>query len=388
MPLYHGGENVAKERLSEAYWDEKRGCWHCKVSAGGQRRSFYSSKANGNTRKGKLEAERKADEWLRSTTVDEKATVKDMSVPFLQSIRSRSEQSYISCEKYMRLYIIPVIGRKRVSQLTELDLQRVIDLTYSGRHLSKKTLQNISSCLMAFVKFCRKAKVTDLHPEDPPIIPRAAAVGTKTILDDRALRILFTDDTTHKYSRHQIRNEMPDPYIWRYRMAVVYGFRPSELSGLKWTDVKDGVIRIYRGYNTRNEFTQGKNENARRTEIVTPTGQWILDGQKALCEEKNIQSEYIFPNMRTGDVCTQKVAYDAYKRYCEHHGITEGATPYELRHTFCSINDEMPDYLKQQVMGHSAAMNTNKQYGHRKTSDMEKIAGYLEGTISQYRSKN
>ena len=385
MPLYHGGEQVAKERSTEAIWNDKIQRWQIRVNVDGERRSFYSSKANGQTRKGKLEAEHKADAWLRSQTVNDRSIVKEMAAPFLGSIRSRSEQSYISCEKYMRLYIIPVIGLKRVSQLTELDLQRVIDIAYEGRHLSRKTLQNISSCLMAFVKFCRKAKVTDLHPEDPPIIPRAAAVGTKTILDDHALRILFTDDSTHKFTRHQIRNEISDPYIWRYRMAVVYGFRPGELSGLMWDDIKDGVIRVRRSYNTRNEMTQGKNDNARRVEIVTPTGQWILDGQKALCEEKNIQSVYIFPNMRTGDVCTQKVAYDAYKRYCEHHGITEGATPYELRHTFCSINDEMPDYLKQQVMGHSAAMNTNKQYGHRKTSDMEKIAGYIENTISQYR---
>lgn len=372
-------------RQTEAVWNDKLQRWQCRVTSNGIRKAFYSTKATGHTRKGKIEAEKKADEWLSKNIINDKLTVEAMSEQFLDSMRARSEQSYVANEKYMRLYILPVIGKKRLARLTELDLQRVIDYAYQSKHLSRKTLQNISACLMAYLKFCRKAKVCDLHPEDPPIIPRSAPVGAKTILSEDALHTLFTDDTTFKYTRHQVKRVLQDPYIWRYRFAVLYGLRPSELSGLMWDDISNGVMKIKRGYNTRNELTQGKNDNARRTEIITPTGQWILDAQKALCEEKNIHSVFIFPNMLTGEICTQKVAYDAYKRYCEHHGITEGATPYELRHTFCSINDEMPDYLKQQVMGHSRAMNTNKQYGHKKTSDMEKIANYLESTISEYR---
>ena len=372
-------------RRSEAYWDERRECWHCKVSADGFRKSFYSSKKTGSARKGKLEAERKADEWLRTHVTTSKSYVKDVAPMFLDSIRLRSEQLYISYEKQMRLYILPVIGVRKVQALTEVDLQRVIDVAYRNRGLSKRSLQNISACLTAFLKFCRKSRLTDLILEDPLIIPKGAVASHKTILDEEALRILFTDDTTVYYTRHQVEFRKTDPYIWRYRFAVVYGFRPSELSGLKWSDIKNDIIYIRRGYNVHQEFTEGKNDNARRTALVTPTGKWILDSQKELCRAFGIESEYIFPNMKTGAVCTQKVVYRAYKRYCAVHGITEGTTPYELRHTFCSINDEMPDYLKQQVMGHSKSMNTNQVYGHKKASDLKKAADFMEDTIRNYR---
>lgn len=53
-------------------------------------------------------------------------------------------------------------------------------------------------------------------------------------------------------------------------------------------------------------------------------------------------------------------------------------TPYELRHTFVSINDEMPSGLKKMVVGHSQSMDTEGIYGHRKQGDMEKAASYVD----------
>ena len=49
-------------------------------------------------------------------------------------------------------------------------------------------------------------------------------------------------------------------------------------------------------------------------------------------------------------------------------------TPYEIRHTYVSINKEMPvDLLKIQV-GHSQAMQTREQYSHQRLGDSERAA--------------
>ena len=59
---------MKKLRTNEAAWLEKSGRWSIKVQRDGERKQFTSSKPG---RKGKLEAERKADEWLEKGTVKE-----------------------------------------------------------------------------------------------------------------------------------------------------------------------------------------------------------------------------------------------------------------------------------------------------------------------------
>ena len=80
----------------------------------------------------------------------------------------------------------------------------------------------------------------------------------------------------------------------------------------------------------------------------------------------------------------EKNYYRHWKRYCAAHGITEGTSVYELRHTFCSINDEMPEGLKKMIMGHSKNMDTEGVYGHRKRGDDERAAAYIDRAMEQY----
>lgn len=65
----------------------------------------------------------------------------------------------------------------------------------------------------------------------------------------------------------------------------------------------------------------------------------------------------------------------AWKRYCEANGIPP-TTLYELRHTYVSINKEMPEGLKKMAIGHSEDMDTEGTYSHAMAGDMEKAANY------------
>ena len=58
---------MAVERRAEACWIESKGYWEIKVQKNGTRKSFRSSVAG---RKGKHEAEAKADKWLAKGTID------------------------------------------------------------------------------------------------------------------------------------------------------------------------------------------------------------------------------------------------------------------------------------------------------------------------------
>jgi len=54
------------ERKNEAAWIESRNRWQINVQADGVRKTFISSKPG---KKGKIEAERKADEWLETQII-------------------------------------------------------------------------------------------------------------------------------------------------------------------------------------------------------------------------------------------------------------------------------------------------------------------------------
>lgn len=165
-----------------------------------------------------------------------------------------------------------------------------------------------------------------------------------------------------------------DRFIHAYRFAVLTGLWPGELIGLKWTDLSGDKLTIRRSINQFNEFTTGKNENARRTISVKGLPRKELDAQRAMLAEDGMLSEYIFP-ARDAEFVKQDQFRDHWARYCEHNGISK-LTPYELRHTYVSVNDEMPDGLKKQAVGHSMNMDTEGVYGHQKAGDLERIADY------------
>ena len=62
-------------------------------------------------------------------------------------------------------------------------------------------------------------------------------------------------------------------------------------------------------------------------------------------------------------------------------------TPYEMRHTFVSVNKEMPEGLKKLVVGHSRDMDTEGTYGHEMAGDLEKAAEYIDAAFRQLLAK-
>jgi integrase len=363
------------QRKNEARWIESRQRWQINVQAEGERRTFTSSVPGS---KGKIAAEKKADKWLSTGSVNENTKVTVLLDMFYESLKDRTAYGYYNAfNNFSGKYIKPIIGSKKIGRLTEGDIQDVIDKAYTNSKLAKKPLQNLRGFLSAFLKWCRKHKYTTLMPEEI-IIPSSAKRSCKTILDVNSLEILFTVDMTEFRTVKQ-----PDPFIWAYRFAVVSGLRPGELVGLRNADIKDGILSIGEAINDHNEVTQGKNENAKRAEKLSKIGLWILQQQADLLKQSGIISKYVFPDV-DGDYIRQSRFRKRWKRYCIVNGIESAQTPYELRHTFVSVNDEMPDYLKKMVVGHSKNMDTTGTYGHKKAGDLDKAAGYIDEAFSKY----
>lgn len=266
----------------------------------------------------------------------------------------------------------PVIGAKRIGKITENDLQLIIDRAYKSgeKTLAWKTLSNIRATISAFMKYCRKENVTTLYPEDLKI-PSGAKRPNKKIVCTNDIQTLFSSELTSRYGK-----AVPDIHIHAYRFSVLTGIRPGERTGLQWRDISDSKLTIRRSINDAQNVTHGKNQNALRTIYISVLAQKELDAQKSLLGKLGIVSKYVFPDS-DGDFVIQKRFRQRWYQYCAYNNMGR-VTPYEMRHTFVSVNCEMPDGLKKMVIGHSENMDTEGTYGHQKAGDMELAAQYID----------
>lgn len=387
-------------RKNEAAYSERFKRWQIKVQIDGERPMFTcsirdypecnKSKCSAKCKKGKISAEKKADYWIAHRTVNDNTRCDILLDQFLERIELTGGTSHNhTTENFVRIRIRPRIGCKKVGALRQDDLQAIIDHAYvnmeegwldkegnytvnkrKGMKLSAKTLRNIRATVMSFVQFCRDKGVSNFHPETLKI-PTSAKKSKKTILHVAEIVKLFTIDTT-RYKNEIVK----DRFIHAYRWAVVTGMRPGEIIGLMDDDITGSKVTIGRSINTYKELTDGKNENAPRTYTLDTHALTVRENQRAMLMDLGQISPYVFPGKNLSNA-TQNQLYNAWKRYCETNGIKNATTPYELRHTFVSVNTNMPDALKRLVMGHSENMDTQGIYGHEKADDMEAAAQHI-----------
>lgn len=360
------------KRTNTAKWIESAGRWQINVQKDGIRKTFVSSKPG---RTGQAEANRKADQWLDDGVTNAKIKVKQAYEQYIENLKiSTSKSHWQQYDSISRNHIIPQIGNVRVENLNEQHLQTVINKAYS-KGVSKKYLMNIRACLMSFVKFCRKNKLTTLFPEDLTI-PREAKVSEKHILQPDDLKILFAEDTTLFNGKTQ-----QDPLIYAYRFHVLTGLRPGELIGLKWSDIKDNTVYLRRSINKLGETTTGKNRNAQRNFALNILTTTVLSEHQKFLDEINVHSEYVFCK-QDGLPLQSGYYYKRWKVYRDFHNMPP-VTPYELRHTFVSAVKSLPEGYLKSLVGHSKDMDTYGTYSHEMNGDMQETAALVQNIFKQ-----
>lgn len=349
-------------RTNTAAWDEKRGHWRISVQKDGERKNFYSSTPG---RTGQREANKKADRWLEGRQIERRLRVKQAVQEYKEylaqlqctkrgmtydreKINSRMLGSSQLVVGALENWLVPVCGNKPLEALNDGDVQRAIDkAAASGK--AKKTIANIRSGITAFVKYYRRQGMTTYRPDDVTIPPSARSRG-KTILQPDELRVLMTSDTGA--SRN---TAITEPFVHAFRLQVLTGMRPGEIIGLEWRDVdlKQNIVHVRRSVNVRGETTLGKNENAIR-DIRLPAR-----ARRELLEQKLLHGsdENVFP------IWSERQYRDHLTRYCTQNGITV-VTPYELRHTFVSMCQSLPEGDLRAIVGHSKSMDTYGVYAH------------------------
>lgn len=352
-------------RTAEAAWHEKYERWQVNVQKDGVRRSFYSSIPS---KRGKAEAERKADLWLTS------GSSKDVRFDvawsgYLEHVKATTKtESYVKAESIGRIWFSK-LDKRKLSSIAPGDFQEIVEKAgRAGR--THGTCGNIRAQAVALYQYC-KSKRYPLEDPRPLVIPTSAPKGERTILQPADIKTLFSDEATERYGKR-----VPDPLIHAYRFLFLVALREGELCGIRNEDIKDGVLYLTRAFNRFGEETQGKNKNARRVIVLPGTALSVIDAQRAMLKARGIISPWLFPG-KDGTRLNNKRMYKSWVQYGKAHGIS--TTVHELRHSAISVlKADLPLALMKKPIGHSASMDTLGTYGHEVDGDAQRAAEIME----------
>ena len=346
--------------MNEPKWDGQR--WRIRVMQDGKTHSF-SCKTPGT--KGRKEVTRLYHEWLYGEGSGEK-TVNQVAREYLDDIQARRGkgcEAYVQNECYIRLYVAPVCGSKKICKMTQRDWQAVINEASgaNGKPLAHKTLLNLRGMIMGIIKFGYQDYQCELLRGEL-YIPVGHARAEKEILQEADIQRLL--EPSDKW------------YHPLFCFLAITGMRPGEALGLQVKDVLESSVHIRRAVNARQKITEGKNENAKRIIPIGALARSILRKTIRRNEEHKLHTQWIFCDLNgnPGSQSTMRKQWNALKKERDLPG-----TVYSLRHTFISMmKNVMPEQMIKDIVGHSVSMDTFGTYGHIIEGDSDRAAKIID----------
>ena len=343
-------------------WDGQR--WRIQARKDGKRYSFSSSVAGA---KGRRECQKKFDAWYYGETSGEKS-VGQVCKEYLADVKARCGEkspAYIQYERYIRLYVAPVLSTKKICKTTLRDWQSVINNAHGrNKELSEKTLKNLRGIIMSIVRFAYE----DYQCE--PLrgslyIPKGHFKLEKEILQKEDIQKLFEPSDLW--------------YAPLFKFLLLTGMRPGEALGLKVSDIDGDRVYIRRAVNSQGIITTGKTANARRLIPIGNLAKSILEETIKRNEELNLRTEWVFcsPDGSMGNQSTMRNHWNTLKK---ERGLA--GSVYSLRHTFISFTKStLPEQILRDVVGHSATMSTFETYGHIVEGEARQAADIIDLTF-------
>lgn len=355
--------------MNQPKWDGQR--WRIRVMREGKTFSFSSSVPGA---KGRKEVQKKYDKWYYDEGTGEKS-VYTVSKEFLEDVKARrgeNSEAYIQYERYIRLYIAPVLGQRKICKVTLRDWQSLInEATGQNKPLSEKSLKSLRGIIMQIIKFGYQDYQCEL-PRGNLYIPKGHSKKEKEVLQN--------DD---------VRRLLEPSELWYHPLfsfLLLTGMRPGEALGLTIDDIQKDRVVIRRSVSASGRITEGKNENARRMIPIGELAKGILRQTIARNEAKNLRTKWIFcsPDGSMGNQSTMRNHWAILKK---ERGIP--GTVYSLRHTFISMmKNVLPEQSIKDVVGHSVSFDSFGTYGHILDGEDRRVASVIDLTFGQNLGQN
>lgn len=309
-------------------------------------------------------------------TIQELCTMyqKEYAERFLKKSTAKGIDSCISA------WIIPCLGKRRLSNLTKLDVQKFVN-AMADRGLSAKTIHNYFSALSDIINFVLKMDLIPHNPCQNISLPKTRKKESKYYDAEETQTLL------------NALNAVSDGDL-KYRISILIllfgGLRKSELMGLNWNDInmETGEANIHitrhaaKGGGTYEDST--KTENSHR--IIVLPNEIIgllhrLKGQQ-LEQERLLGNKYSHSDAmlkdESGSPLPPQSVYRWFVKFTESAGLRNIGL-HGLSHTHASMLAYM-GVDKMQVskrLGHSQISTTLNIYTHLFENNDKLIADEL-----------
>ena len=274
-------------------------------------------------------------------------------------------------------HIIPLIGTRRVKDVTRTDANRVLKDIMAGKtRVSTKTgklrgktivrggagtASRTIGLLGGIMTYAVEAGIIETNPIHGIRKPKDNVRQRRLSEEEyRVLGQILADAG---------RNDRYALFVQVIRLIALTGCRRSEIVGLQWREVDNdnSCLRL-------SESKEGYS--------VRPIGLPVVEFLEAHWPE--VSGEYVFPGGRSGS------AYGALANHWNQifkGSALDGVTPHVLRHSFASIANDLgfTEMTIAALVGHSKGTVTSK-YIHALESALvgaaDTIAGYIQGLLN------
>lgn len=281
-------------------------------------------------------------------------------------------------EKMFLRYINPSIGKKKFKDVTDVDLQNILNEAAETKAFS--TVRKIKEAINQCWKFAYDRKDIDRNPLLNIKLPKEQNCGKRTkdmnVYTEIDIRKMYNAINEY-YSSHKF-----------YRISPIFiflantGLRIGEALALKNEDINldnrtVSITKTLSRIKLRDDssnvsakrykyiITTPKTESSNRVVDLNNTAMWALNEIKRRDVEMGIvNSDFVFKS-ESGNFFNPRSIEDTMKRICyradiEYYGL------HSLRHTFASrcFQKGIPVEVVSKILGHSSPAMTTKVYIH------------------------
>jgi len=279
-----------------------------------------------------------------------------------------------SYRRIVRQHLIPALGKKRLRDLTVLDVDQLLVIKYDAGY-SGATVQRIR---MMLIKALRHAERRDLVARNVAALSdlrRTKPKKGRSLTPEQAAELLAVAPT--------------DRLGITVELGLYLGLRPGEVLGLQWGDIDfdRGTLSVRRSLKREQNklrFGEPKTPGSRRT-LAMPNP--LIKALKRHREEQtadreradDMWSEFdLVVSTEVGTPVDPSNARRTLERLCDEAGIGHW-NPNALRHSFASLMSLFGAPMEEvaDAMGHVDTRMTSRVYRHNLKSVVDVAAVHL-----------